>query len=280
MTEKVSGSHDEYEIKLFVPQVYGVEVDQDEIADVIGIQIGQDETYSFWFNNTGNGDDTYTISISELPQQLTPLWSVTGASTLEVPPRTQQGYSVVIHASEVWVGEAEFPVTVTITSEDGNTSETVTLNIKTALPDLEFVDHGSHGLSMDGFAPMGQSMEFFANVKNTGDVDARDVEVIVIDDNGTVVGSLTKDVPMDQTTEFVIDIAAVDELGSVTYTFKINSTAGQMEDTPGEEVLKINYQPTVATESNDWVALIVVLFVAGILGLFWKFSGRRGSQAF
>ena len=174
----------------------------------------------------------------------------------------------------------EFPVTVTITSEDGNTTESVILNIKTALPDLEFVDHGAHGVSMDGFAPLGQSMEFFANVKNTGDVNARDVEVIVLGNNGTIVGSLTKDVPMGETTEFIIDIVAVEELGSITYTFKINSTAGEMEDTPGVEVLKINYQPTVATESNDWVALIVVVFVAGILGLFWKFSGRRGSQAF
>ncbi|MDP6889676.1 MAG: STT3 domain-containing protein [Candidatus Thalassarchaeaceae archaeon] len=281
MTEDGTGSYDEYELKLFVPQVYGVEVDQDQIADVIGVQIGQEEPYSFWFNNTGNGDDTFTISISDLPEQLTPLWSVTGATTLEVGPRSTQGYSVTIHASELWVGDVEeFPVTVTITSEDGNTTESVILNIKTALPDLEFVDHGAHGLSMDGFAPMGQSMEFFANVKNTGDVNARDVEVIVLDNNGTIVGSLTKDVPMDETTEFIIEIAAVEELGSITYTFKINSTAGEMEDTPGVEVLKLNYQPTVATESNDWVALIVVVFVAGILGLFWKFSGRRGSQAF
>ncbi len=127
---------------------------------------------------------------------------------------------------------------------------------------------------------MRQSMEFFANDKNTGDVNARDVEGIVLGNNGTIVGSLTKDVPMGETTEFIIDIVAVEELGSITYTFKINSTAGEMEDTPGVEVLKINYQPTVATESKEWVAIMVVVYVAGILGLFWKFSGRRGSQAF
>jgi hypothetical protein len=43
---------------------------------------------------------------------------------------------------------------------------------------------------------------------------------------------------------------------------------------------KINYQPEVATVANNWLGLVVGLIIVGLIGMFWKFSGRRGSQAF
>ena len=271
-------SMSEYELKLFVPQQYGVEL-MDEIPDVIGIQVGHDETFSFMFANTGNGDDSYSIHISELPEALTPLWSVTGASSVLVGPQEVQPYSVNIHASEVWIGDVEFTVTITILSEDNETSLVIPLNIKTALPHLEITAYDALGLSQGGFAALGQTNQFFVSVENTGDVDARDVQVEVIDESGTVVGSLVQDVPMDETTTFTMDIAPVNDIGSITYTLRINSTADQIENDPDEAIMKINYQPTVATEANNWLAVVVGIIVAGIIGLFWKFSGRRG-QAF
>ena len=196
MTEKETQTYSEYQLKMFVPQTYGIQLTT-EIASEIGIQIGHDETYSFMFENTGNGDDTYSISISELPDALTPLWSVTGASTLTVGPRTTQGYSVTIHASDLWVGDVPlFPVTVTITSEDNTTKQVVTLNIKTALPNLEIVDDsfGALGLSQNGFAALNDATQFYVDVVNSGDVDARDVKVEVLNETGGVVGSDRKSV--------------------------------------------------------------------------------------
>ena len=281
MQEKSTNVYDEYELKIFVPQEYGIEIDESEIPNVIGVQIGQPTTATFYLENTGNGDDTYSVEISDLPAGLTPLWSVSGPETLPFfGPRTTQPYSLTINANELWVGDAEFPITVTITSEDGNTSDMVTLNIKTALPNLEIINHETRGLSMDGFAPMNQKVEIYAQIENTGNVDARDVEVIVLNENDTVVGALMLDVPMGQITNYSIFIDEVDELGSITYTLKINTTADELENTPEEMAIKLNYQPSVATESNNWVALIVFAFVAGIIWLFWKFSGRRGGQAF
>ena len=133
---------------------------------------------------------------------------------------------------------------------------------------------------MDGFAPMNQKVEIFAQVENSGDVDARDVELVVLGKNNSVVGSLMLDIPMGETTNYSIFIDEVNELGSITYTLKINVTADDLENSPSDVQIKINYQPSVATESNNWVALVVFLVVAGIIGLFWKFSGRRGGQAF
>jgi uncharacterized membrane protein len=186
--------------------------------------------------------------------------------------------------SEVWFGDVEpFPVTITITSEDNTTSETVTLNIKTALPILEIVedDYGALGLSQGGFAALGQTNQFYVNVENSGDVDAYDIQVEVLDESGDVVGSQTLDVPMDQTTTYTIDIAPVDEIGTVDYTMRINTTGLELENPlPTEEMMKINYQPEVSTKANNWLGLVVGLIIAGLIGLFWKFSGRRGSQAF
>ncbi|CAI8341551.1 MAG: Uncharacterised protein [Marine Group II euryarchaeote MED-G33] len=283
------GSFSEYELKLFIPQTHGAEL-ASEIVDVIGIQPGNDETYTFVFENTGNGDDTYSISISDLPEALAtpPLWSVTGPSSLTVGPRTTQAYSVSIHVSELWVDDVEpFPVTVTIQSEDNTTDPlVVTLNLKTALPILEIVDvddksMGILGLSQGGFAPMGQTNQFYLEVYNDGDVDARDVQVEILDDNDVIVGSATLDVPMKQNTMFTIDIAAVDKIGSIDYTVRINTTGLELGNPqPVEEMKSIQYQPEVSTEANNWLGLVVALIIAGLIGLFWKFSGRRGSQAF
>ena len=283
MTHQGTGSHDEYELKLFVPQEHGVEItDKDEIDNTeVGVQIGFDDTYSFFFENTGNGDDTFTIDISELPDAVTPLWTVTGASMVTVGPRNSQAYSVSIHSSQAWVGDVEFPVTITILSEDNTTSETLTLTIKTALPNLEFTDDdpGAIGLVQAGFGTLGQTNQFFISVVNSGQVDARDVKVEILDEAGLVVGSLTQDVPMLETVSYTMDVDPVDEIGTVDYTFRINTTGLDLANTPEEQMMKMNYQPEVSTEANNWLGIIVAIIIAGIIGLFWKFSGRRG-QAF
>ena len=84
---------------------------------------------------------------------------------------------------------------------------------------------------------------------------------------------------MGETTTFTIDIDPVNDIGSISYKLQINSTADQLENDPDDEIFKINYQPEVSTEANSWLGVVVGIIVAGIIGLFWKFSGRRG-QAF
>ena len=128
---------------------------------------------------------------------------------------------------------------------------------------------------------MGQTNQFYLEVYNDGDVDARDVQVEILDDNDVIVGTATLDVPMKQNTMFTIDIAGVDKIGSIDYTVRINTTGLELGDPqPIEEMKSIQYQPEVSTEANNWLGLIVFLIIAGLIGLFWKFSGRRGSQAF
>ena len=130
---------------------------------------------------------------------------------------------------------------------------------------------------------MGQTNQFYVDVENTGLVDAHDVEVVVLkpveDAEDIIVGSLVLDVPLGETTTFTIDVDPVNDIGSISYKLQINSTGGQLENDPDNVVMKINYQPEVSTEANNWLGVIVAIIVAGIIGMFWKFSGRRG-QAF
>ena len=130
---------------------------------------------------------------------------------------------------------------------------------------------------------MGQTNQFYVDVENTGVVDARDVEVVVVkpveDAADVIVGSLVLDVPQGETTTFTIDIDPVNDIGSISYKLQINSTGDQLDNDPDDVIMKINYQPEVSTEANSWLGVIVAIIVAGIIGLFWKFSGRRG-QAF
>ncbi len=298
-TNYTLGQHDEYELKLFVPQTYGVEIGEqmgieENSAGVkeilVGIEPGNDETVSFLFNNTGNGDDTYSITIGEVPAEYL-LWSVTGASAIEVGPRSTQGYSVNIHAPSIADG-AEFSVVVTITSENNGSSESVTLNIQTATPVLSWVEGAGGEIAnidgQDGFAPTGQTSVLWAQIQNTGLVDARDVEVILlhpgedIDDpsDDTIAGSQTLDILRGQTVQFNITVAGEDLPGTITYTWEINSTSNDAEIPDDVVKQKVNYQKQVGTKANNWVGLFVAVFLGGIIGLFWKFSGRRGGQAF
>jgi hypothetical protein len=187
---------------------------------------------------------------------------------------------------------AEFSVVVTITSENNGSSESVTLNIQTATPVLSWVEGAGGEIAnidgQDGFAPTGQTSVLWAQIQNTGLVDARDVEVILlhpgedIDDpsDDTIAGSQTLDILRGQTVQFNISVAGEDLPGTITYTWEINSTSNDA-DIPDDVVKqKVNYQKQVGTKANNWVGLFVAVFLGGIIGLFWKFSGRRGSQAF
>ena len=271
----------EYELKLFVPQSFGYEL-LSEADDMIGITPGYDETYSIEFQNKGNGDDTYTVEISDLPVEYA-LWSVTGPSTVTVGPGIVQAYSLNIHAPDLpSIGDNdEFDIYVTFTSENNVSYEAIKLKIKATTPQIEFGDAGTLGQSQSGFAVMNTVTQLYVDVENTGDVDARAVTVEVLDDSESpqVVATATLDVPMNETVQFVFDIPAVDQQGSIDYTFRVNGT-DDLTDLPDEKMLKVNYQPQVSKEANDYLGLVVLLFVIAILFLFWKFGGRMSSQAF
>ena len=76
--------------------------------------------------NTGNGDDTYSI---ELADNLLEGWQISPtSSTLTISKDDQRTQQFSIFAPESFT-QGEIEATVTVTSEDGQTSETISVNI-------------------------------------------------------------------------------------------------------------------------------------------------------
>ena len=103
-----------------------------EISNAVtetGVSPGGSGSFSFTLTNTGNGDDTYSI---ELADNLLEGWQITPTtSTLTISKDDQRTQQFSIFAPESFT-EGEIEATVTITSEDGQTSETISVDIQSA----------------------------------------------------------------------------------------------------------------------------------------------------
>ena len=115
-----------------VPQYYGMELTN--VVEETGVSPGGTSNFAVTLLNTGNGDDTYTI---ELADNLLEGWQITPpATTLTISKDDQRTQSFSIFAPEDFTS-GEIEATVTITSEDGLTSETVVVEIVSARISLD-----------------------------------------------------------------------------------------------------------------------------------------------
>ena len=273
-------SYSEYELKMFVPQVYGFEV-ASQIDDVVGITPGIDETYAFTIRNPGNGDDEYSFVIEDLPAQANESgWQIVGPTMVPVGPGSEQAYSLTIHAPADSPDMA-FSAWVHVTSEDNTSYPAIEIPIKTALPNLEITDFGVQGQSKAGFAAADSDNEFYVKVTNSGDVDARDIRVEILNESGAVAGFAVDSVEKGQTTNFkiVVDTGPYG-IGTHDFVIHIVDEDTQLANDPSDETFKVNIQLEASTEANNWLGVIVGLLLLGVIVLFWKFGGRRGSQPF
>ncbi len=273
-------SFSEYQIKLFVPQVYGFAL-VDEDIDVFGITPGNDETLDLYIRNPGNGDDEYYFDISDLPTQANESgWQVIGPSMVPVGPGAVQPYSLTIHAPAD-SPDMEFSVYITVRSEDNTTYPAIEVPIKTALPDLEITKFGVIGQSKSGFAAFDAINEFYVEVHNSGGVHANDVTVQVLNESGAVVGTATDVISSGETTSFPISVdTGPYPIGSHNFVLHIVTEDLQLASNPDDMTFKVNIQKKAPDEANNWLGLVVLAMFVGLLVLVWKFTGRRGAQPF
>jgi asparagine N-glycosylation enzyme membrane subunit Stt3/uncharacterized membrane protein len=270
-------SYSEYALNLFIPQMYNFTL-VGEIDDVVGITPGNDETYAFTIQNTGNGDDELRFEISDVPD-LPELfgWGVEGASMIPIGAGATQTYSVNIHVPSD-SPEAETSVWITVTSKDGTSYAPFEIKIKTALPELEIIDRGVIGQSQDGFAAANTVNTFYVWVENSGDVDAPAVRVEIFNEDGDFINAATAEVAKGETQEFLISVdTSPYGLGGHTFTAHINMTGQPVAEQPDDALFKVNIQKEAAEEASSWLGLVVLVLFLGVLMLFWKFSGRRRS---
>ena len=275
-----SGLSSEADIRVKIPQYFGMEI-TDEVTET-GVSPGGTGSFSFTLTNTGNGDDTYSIELAEnLPEgwQITPT-----SSTLTISKDDQRTQQFSIFAPESFTS-GEISATVTITSEDGTTFETMNVDIQSARIDLSVDQTLSQELTKVYESQPGQLV---VPITNNGYKAANTVLVSVnlTNDAGNevieIIGNQTISVGAGQTVEASFTL---DESSKKFNRFAISvDVLGEDEEFIDGEIETFDYQEETILDTSEptsgWfmVIIIALTILVGYGGL--KVARNKGSTRF
>tara|TARA_B100002051_G_scaffold269649_1_gene301310 strand:- start:541 stop:1314 length:774 start_codon:yes stop_codon:yes gene_type:complete len=256
-----------------------------EISDAItqtGVSPGGTGTFSFTLTNTGNGDDSFVIELAEnLPEG----WQITPTtSTLTISKDDQRNQPFSIFAPESFTS-GEIEATVTITSEDGITSETITVKIQSARINLDVDETLSQELTKVYESQPGQLV---VPISNSGFRTASTVLVTVnlTNDAGNNVleniGNQTISIPAGQTINATFTL---DESSKKFNRFSISvDVLGEDMDYVEDSVEPFDYQEETILDTSEptsgWFMIVIVALtlLVGYGGL--KVARNKSSTRF
>ena len=268
-------------VRVNVPQYYGMKLTN--VVDETGVSPGGTSNFAVTLSNTGNGDDTYTI---ELADNLLEGWQITPTTTsLTISKDDQRTQQFSVFAPEDFTS-GEIEATVTITSEDGLTSETVVVEIVSARISLSVDETLSQELTKVYESETGQVV---VPITNSGYRTATNVLVSVdlTNDAGTEVvktlAPLNISVPAGQTVNATFD---VDPSSSKFNRFAISVEVTSDEDLEYVEdsIEPFDYQEeTILDEAegtSSWfmVVIIILTLLVGYGGT--KVARNKGTNRF
>ena len=275
------GESSNVEFIVNVPQFYGFELSN--IVEQTGVSPGGTGTFSMTIENSGNGDDTYAIEIAD---NLLEGWTITPPSTnLVISKDDQRTQQFSIFAPEDFTS-GEIEATVTITSEDGLTSETVVVEIVSARISLSVDETLSQELTKVYESETGQVI---VPITNSGYRTAGIVRVSVdlTNDAGTKVietlEPLNISIPAGQTVNATFD---VDPSSSKFNRFAISVEVISDDDLEYVEdsIEPFDYQEETildqAEGTSSWfmVVIIVLTLLVGYGGT--KVARNKGTNRF
>jgi uncharacterized repeat protein (TIGR01451 family) len=260
-----------------IPQTYGLEVT--EVVDETGVSPGSTATFSFLLTNTGNGDDTFNVELSnEIPEgwQITPSSS---AITISKGDSRNQQFTVFA-PSDFTSGEIE--AWITVASEDGVTNTTVEVDIKSARIDLS-IDKSS--INEKSYIYEVGGGELIIPVENTGYRSASIVNVTakMTDNTGNVLetyATQTISVAAGQTVDaiFQINETSIKEprfLVSVEIGDESTFIASGGDIEPFDFIVPV----TLETIEEDSAWLMVIIFVLAILVAYGGLKVARSKSS-
>ena len=262
-----------------IPQTYGFEISNAKKKPVFHPEAG---TFSFTITNTGNGDDSFAI---ELADNLPEGWQITPtASTLTISKDDQRTQQFSIFAPESFTSN-EIEATVTITSEDGITSETVDVTIQSARISLSVDETLSQELTKVYESQPGQIV---VPISNSGYRTASTVLVTVnlTNDAGNEVleniGNQTISVAAGQTINATF---ALDQSSKKFNRYSISvDILGEDNDYVEDSIAPFDYQEETILDTSEptsgWfmVVIIVLTILVGYGGL--KVARNKSSNRF
>ena len=275
-----TGISSSVDLRVKVPQYYGMEI-TNAITET-GVSPGGTGSFSFTLTNTGNGDDSFNI---ELADNLLEGWQITPTtSTLTISKDDQRTQQFSIFAPESFTsGEVE--ATVTITSEDGITSETITVAIQSARISLDVDETMSQELTKVYESQPGQIV---VPISNSGYRTASTVLVTVnlTNDLGNEVleniGNQTVSIPAGQTINatFVLDESAKK---FNRYAISVD-ILGEDSEYVEDSVEPFDYQEETildtAEPTSGWFMVVIIVLTALVAYGGLKVSRNKSSNRF
>ena len=260
-----------------IPQTYGLEVT--DVVEETGVSPGSTATFSFLLTNTGNGDDTFNVELSnEIPEgwQITPSSS---AITISKGDSRNQQFTVFA-PSDFTSGEIE--AWITVASEDGVTNTTVEVDIKSARIDLS-VDKSS--INEKSYIYEVGGGELIIPVENTGYRSAGTVNVTakMTDNSGNVLesyGTQTISVGSGETVDaiFQINETSIKEPRFLV-TVEIGDNSTFIADGGDIEPFDFIVPVTLETIEEDSAWLMVIIFVLAILVAYGGLKVARSKSS-
>ena len=259
-----------------VDQHYGVSLAVE--ASSLEAAPGATVDFSFTLSNTGNGEDTYGISVDGPA-----VWTPTASASEVVVSAVSDGQflvSVTIPEDRD-AGADSGDITVTVTSSDNETSDNATVS---ASASQVFDISMAHYSGSDGIVKVSQdtSLQIKLNVTNNGNgVDTLSLSLANAP-SWAALGAETLDIGRGQTIAIVVTLSPdTAALSGRDYTFQVVATSGdgsewtspdmtaeiEVKDTEGEEV-----EEEVVEEEDDSPGFGIV---ASLLAFAFVVLNRR-----
>lgn len=270
-----TGSGSEVSINVQVPQTYGFDIT--DATEEVGIAPSGNRNFEFTLTNNGNGDDTFMI---ELADNIPTGWEITPtSSSLTIAKGTNRIQMFTAFAPAEFTS-GSFTVTVTATSEDGNTSESFDVIISSARIKLR-VDQVAIVLLSDQIADVPGNMVI--PVENFGTLDATSVIVYFIPQDSGEEFQTGIVVPAGQTVNAVF---AMDAIRAGIHRFDVRvDVIGDDADDVDVEVDDFDYGIEYQINEDlgeESVLFQIAMFALVILVIYGgvKMSRNKGTTKF
>ena len=264
----------ELAVSVQVPQIFGFELSEQDEA--IGIGAGGSNTFGFQLDNTGNGDDSFTIELSDnIPEG----WEVTPMNSVITIAKGDSRSQLFTAFAPADFDSGSKEITVTVTSEDGIFTESFDVEIMLSNIVLS-VDQGDIVTLSDNIA--NRVGKLVIPIENTGFLGSNDVVVSAKIVGGRDLGAQTISVDPESTSNAVFDLEADDASGTVRFEVRIEVVGEDSSfiDEPVDEFdFSIEYYIDEDADDSLWFTLVI--FVLGALVIYGgiKISRRSSSSA-
>jgi hypothetical protein len=254
----VTGASSEISIDVQVPQTYGFEISDQETE--IGIGESDNRQFGFMLTNTGNGDDSFTVSLSDNIEG----WEITpSSSVVTVAKDDSRSQAFTVFSPSTWDGSTK-TVTVTVTSENGVDTESYEVELVQAMISLKWDDDAIQTAS-DTTAD-DENTQVRIPIENVGYRDATGSVIVYLtyQATGKEYNSTTISIPAQSTGIAVFDVGAMPN-NKQRFDYRVevvgedaNFTENGIE--PGDFSIQFN----IDEESDD--GLLFTLAIVALIG--------------